>query len=473
MLRTRPLSTSTFRLTLAYLGLFSLSAASLLAIVYVASVRFMDRQTREIIEGEVGWLVQQHDDAGLEVLEAIVDERAAAEPNRRAMYLLADIGGRFLAGNLDRFPQASADDAGFMRFEVQVNQGGQPVAAAHSAVAKTVELAGGAVLLVGRDVQDTVGTLRLMRLAILIGLGVMLILGLVGGLIMSRWMLNRLERVNRTTARIIAGELGERIGTDGGGDEFDELAQNLNRMLERIERLLVSMRQVSDDIAHDLRTPLSRLRSRIEVALMGEPSPAEMRELLGATLHDADGLIETFNALLAIARAEAGAKHGEWERLDLAELARDVVELYEPLAEERGITLRLLAGREAGIFGHRQLVSQAIANLADNAIKYTPEGGTVTVTIQGTPTPSLQVADTGPGIPLEHREQAKQRFVRLDAQRTTPGSGLGLSLVDAVAKLHDAKLELAENSPRGLRALITFSPSPARMLAGTDRPLAA
>jgi signal transduction histidine kinase len=471
VLRTRLLSTSTFRLTLVYLGLFSLSAASILAVVYMASVGFMDRQTREIIEGEVAWLVEQHDDAGLEVLKAIVDERAAAEPNRRAMYLLADRQGNFLAGNLDRFPQGEADDAGFTRFEVQVTQGGEPLPAAHTAVAKTVELERGARLLVGRDVHDTVGTLRLMRLAILIGLGVMLVLGLLGGLIMSRWMLNRLERINRTTARIIAGELGERIGTDGAGDEFDELAQNLNRMLERIERLLVSMRQVSDDIAHDLRSPLTRLRSRIEVALMGEPAPAEMRELLGATLHDADRLIETFNALLAIARAEAGSKHGEWEPLDLAEVARDVVELYEPLAEERGITLRLLAGRTAAIFGHRQLIAQAIANLVDNAVKYTPEGGTVTVTIQGTATPSLQVADTGPGIPAAQREQAKQRFVRLDAQRSTPGSGLGLSLVDAVAKLHDARLELDDNGP-GLRATITFGRMPEGLLEARH-PLAA
>lgn len=463
MLRTKPLRTSTFRLTLVYLGLFSLSAALLLAIVYVASVRFMEQQARETIETEIAWLLEQYGGGRLGMLQTIVDERAAAEPNRRSMYLLAGPEGRVLAGNLDRAPAEPADADGFHRFEVQVSADGRQVAAAHWALAKMVELPDGAQLLVGRDVDENVRTQRQMRLAILIGVGAMLVLGLLGGLVMSRWMLNRLERINRATARIIAGELGQRIGTEGAGDEFDELAQNLNAMLERIERLLVSMRQVSDDIAHDLRTPLTRLRSRIEVALMGEPGPEEMRELLAATLHDADRLIETFNALLAIARAEAGAKHGEWERLDLAELARDVVELYEPLAEERGINLRVLAGGGAVIFGHRQLVAQAIANLTDNAIKYTPNGGTVTVATTGRPSPAILVTDTGPGIPPAQREQAKQRFVRLDAQRSSPGSGLGLSLVDAVAKLHEARLELGDNAP-GLQASIVFRAPPPELI---------
>jgi signal transduction histidine kinase len=459
VLRTRPLNSSTFRLTLAYLGLFSLSAATILAIVYMASMRFMERQTRETIEDEVAWLQEQYEGGRLDILKAIVDERAAAEPNRRAIYLLVDRNGRFLAGNLDRFPAEPVDGQLFTRFEVQVTEGGRRLASAHAAEAKIVELEQGARLLVGRDVHDNSRTQRLMRLAILIGLGVMVVLGLLGGLIMSRWMLNRIERINRATARIMTGDLSQRIGTDGAGDEFDELALNLNVMLERIERLLLSMRQVTDDIAHDLRTPLTRMRSRIEVALMSDLKPEETQELLAATLQDADRLIETFNALLAIARAEAGAQHGDWERLDLTELARDVVDLYEPLAEERGISLQLVAGKGAIILGHRQLVAQAIANVADNAVKYTPEGGIVTIVTSGTPTPTVIVTDTGPGIPAEQREQAKRRFVRLDAQRSTPGSGLGLSLVEAVARLHDARLELGDNAP-GLRVTLTFRPPP-------------
>ena len=459
MLRTKPLSSSTFRLTLAYLGLFSLSAATVLAIVYMAGVRFMERQIHETILEETSWFLEQYAGAKLDNLRQAVDERAAAEPNRRAIYLLADRDGRQLAGNLDRFPPTVSQGDGFSQFDVQVTERGQRLAIAHAALAHVVELKNGVRLLVGRDVNDNVQNERLMRLAILLGVGVMLILGLVGGLIMSRWMLARLERINRATARIIAGDLSQRIATEGANDEFDELARNLNAMLERIETLLLGMRQVSDDIAHDLRTPLTRMRSRIEVALMGDPDGADVQEVLSATLADADRLIETFNALLAIARAEAGTKQDDWDQVDLTALARDVIELYEPIAEERGITLRLLGGRGAVIKGHEQLVAQAIANLTDNAIKYTPEGGTVTLATTGTPLPAISITDTGPGIPAAQREQAKQRFVRLDAQRSTPGSGLGLSLVDAVAKLHGARLELGDAAP-GLRASIVFRQMP-------------
>jgi signal transduction histidine kinase len=473
VLRTRPLSTTTFRLTLAYLGLFSLSALTLLAVVYMVSMRFIDRQTREPIDDEITWMLETYERGGLEVLKTIVDERAAAEPNRRAMYLLVDRRGRFLAGNLDRVPPDIESNGAFSRFEVQVTEDGRRLPKAHVATAKTVTLDDGARLLVGRDVHDGVQIQRLMRMAILIGAGVMVVLGLGGGLIMSRWMLSRLERINRATAQIMTGDLAQRIRTEGAGDEFDELAQNLNAMLDRIERLLVGMRQVTDDIAHDLRTPLNRLRSRIEVALMGELKPDEGRELLEATMQDADRLIETFNALLNIARAEAGAQQTEWERIDLTDVARDVIELYEPLAEERGLSLQLTAANSgAVILGHRQLVAQAIANVTDNAIKYTPEGGRVTIITTAQPAPAVAVTDTGPGIPAELREQAKQRFVRLDAQRSTPGSGLGLSLVDAVAKLHEARLELADNRPGLAVSLIFRPPPPAEVEAPEARPTA-
>jgi signal transduction histidine kinase len=459
VLRTRPLSTTTFRLTLAYLGLFSLSALTLLAVVYMVSMRFIDRQTREPIDDELTWMLETYERGGLEVLKTIVDERAAAEPNRRAMYLLVDSRGRFLAGNLDRVPPDMESNGAFSRFEVQVTEDGRRLPKAHVATAKTVTLDDGARLLVGRDVHDGVQIQRLMRMAILIGAGVMVVLGLGGGLIMSRWMLSRLERINRATAQIMTGDLAQRIRTEGAGDEFDELAQNLNAMLDRIERLLVGMRQVTDDIAHDLRTPLTRLRSRIEVGLMHELDHAEARELLEATIRDADNLIETFNALLSIARAEAGGQRGEWEPIDLSELTHEVFELYEPLAEDKGAKLTLQTGTGVTTLGNRQLVAQAIANLADNAVKYAPEGGHVWLRTTAYPAPRIEVADDGPGIPEDQRERAKQRFVRLDATRTTPGSGLGLSLVDAVAKLHDARLELLDNQP-GLKVWLTFHPLP-------------
>ena len=460
MRRIRPLSTSTFRLTLAYLGLFSLSAAIILAVVYIVGARFVDRQLRDTINEEVVWLREQSSVSGLAGLRMLVAERAEAEPNRRAIFLMTDPAGHRIAGNLDGWPTVRPDAEGFVTFTVNVMEDGRRLPKQHDAKARVINLDGDFRLLVGRDINDLSQTQRQMRAAILLGVGMMVVLGLLGGLILSRWMLNRLERINRTTRRIMAGDLGQRIRIDGHDDEFDELALNVNAMLERIERLLVGMRQVSEDIAHDLRTPLSRMRSRIEVALMGAPSSDESRGLLEETLQDADRLIETFNALLAIARAEAGAQHADWERLDLAELAHDVAELYEPLAEERSINLRLELGKGAIIRCHRQLVAQAIANITDNAVKYTPPGGTVTLTTSARPIPSVTVGDSGPGIPAELREHAKQRFVRLDEQRSTPGSGLGLSLVEAVAKLHDAKLTLEDNGP-GLRVSLAFQPAPA------------
>ena len=460
MLRTRLLSTSTFRLTLLYLGVFSLSAVALLMGVYFLSARFMERQTLETIAGDVADLRDEASQHGILALGQTIAQRAASEPDRHSIYLLTDpSGSNRLAGNLERLPQDPVITDDIWRFSVEVRKRGpnrgDEAEEPHQAIAKLVSLRGGLLLLVGRDIEDKVHTQRLLRLAISLGGCAMLVLGLIGGYVLSRWMLHRLDVVNRTTAQIMAGDLARRIKVRGVDDEFDELGRNLNAMLERIERLLTGMRQVTDDIAHDLRTPLNRLRSRIEVALMGELESGETRELLEATLHDADGLIETFNALLNIARAETGALRSDYERFDLTEVGRDLFEMYEPLAEEKGITLTMDAHGPVMVEGHRQLVAQAIANLTDNAVKYTPAPGHVVVRTSAQPTPSISVEDDGPGIPAEERERAKDRFVRLDATRSTPGSGLGLSLVDAVATLHEARFELGDNAP-GLKARLAF-----------------
>jgi signal transduction histidine kinase len=329
---------------------------------------------------------------------------------------------------------------------------------------RTVEL-DDARLLVARDVEDKLRTQALLVNAIGLGSGLMLIFGVIGGFVMSRWMLTRIETINRTTAQIMAGDLGRRIEVEGSGDEFDALAANLNAMLERIERLMAGMREVTDNIAHDLRTPLSRIRSRLEVALMNEIDPAAARRLLEETVADAEGLIATFNALLSIARAEAGEQRANWEQVDLGELVQDIHELYEPLAEERDIRLEAECGEGLVVMGNRQMLAQALANLADNAIKYTPIGGRVTLVATEVARADenalmLQVSDSGPGIPLQFRAKALERFVRLDPDRSTPGNGLGLSLVDAVAKLHEATLELGDNQP-GLRVSLVFSARPA------------
>ncbi len=424
----------------------------------------MERQTEETIEAELQGLREQYRDLGIFGLGRIIAQRAAAETEMESIYLLIDDEGWTIAGNLDAWPEAEDLVTNRVRFAIEPSGSLGP----RRFLGRTVEL-DDARLLVARDVEDKLRTQALLVNAIGLGSGLMLIFGVIGGFVMSRWMLSRIETINRTTEQIMEGDLGRRITVEGSGDEFDELASNLNAMLERIERLMAGMREVTDNIAHDLRTPLSRLRSRLEVALMNEIDPATARRLLEETVADAEGLIATFNALLSIARAEAGEQRASWEQVDLGLLVQDIQELYEPLAEEREIELCAIADPEVVVMGNRQMLAQALVNLADNAIKYSPEGGRVTLqathlATAGRPAPLLRVADTGPGIPPELRTKALERFVRLDPDRSTPGNGLGLSLVNAVAQLHNATLELADNQP-GLEVSLVFAAPPAARTA--------
>ena len=420
----------------------------------------MERQTEETIEAELTGLREQYRDLGIFGLGRIIAQRAAAETEMDSVYLLIDDEGWVIAGNLNAWPETEDPLTNRARFAIEFKGSLGP----RRFLGRTVEL-DDARLLVARDVEDKLRTQALLVNAIGLGSGLMLIFGVIGGFVMSRWMLTRIETINHTTAQIMAGDLGRRIEVEGSGDEFDALAANLNAMLERIERLMAGMREVTDNIAHDLRTPLSRIRSRLEVALMNEIDPAAARRLLEETVADAEGLIATFNALLSIARAEAGEQRANWEQVDLGELVQDIQELYEPLAEERDIRLEADCGDGLVVMGNRQMLAQALANLADNAIKYTPIGGRVTLVAAEVARADenalmLQVSDSGPGIPLQFRAKALERFVRLDPDRSTPGNGLGLSLVDAVAKLHDATLELGDNQP-GLRVSLVFNARPA------------
>jgi signal transduction histidine kinase len=249
----------------------------------------------------------------------------------------------------------------------------------------------------------------------------------------------------------------------GTGDEFDRLGSSLNAMLERIEGLMRGLKEVSDNIAHDLKTPLTRLRNRAEEALRTAKTEDDWRGALEDTIAEADGLIETFNALLMIARSEAGRVDGEMTELDAAEVVQTVGELYDPVAEEKGAALVVDAPAPMPVCGNRELIGQALANLVDNALKYgVPEGADAAspppITLAARAVPGgveLSVADRGPGIPAEDRERAIERFVRLESSRSRPGSGLGLSLASAVARLHGGTLALADNEP-GLKVVITL-----------------
>ena len=284
-----------------------------------------------------------------------------------------------------------------------------------------------------------------------------LLLALVAGLAMARHWLSSVDSVNKTAGEIMQGDMSRRVPVRGTDDELDRLARNLNAMLDRIEALMTGLRQVTDNIAHDLRSPLNRLRSRLEVTLMDDPEKAVYREALSDTMREADDLLKTFNALLLIGEAEAGLERSSLEHVDLSQRLADVAELYEPAAEAEGLDLKIAIADGLFVRGNPSLISQAFVNLLDNALKYAPGGGTISIKagLGEKGAPWVVVADTGPGIPELDRQRVLDRFVRLEGSRSTPGSGLGLALVSAVAKLHGAQLELDDNKP-GLIVRLSF-----------------
>ena len=318
--------------------------------------------------------------------------------------------------------------------------------------------------MVGRDLDERERLYNIVLAAGRWSIAIVIVLGLAGGLFVTRRVLRRVDAMTETTRTIMHGDLGGRLPVAGTGDELDRLGENLSVMLERIEALMRGLKEVSDNIAHDLKTPLTRLQNRAEQALRSAKNESEYRAALEGTIEESDGLIRTFNALLMIARAESGQARDDMSEFDAAEIAHDIGELYEPLAEEKGIALKVDAETPVPLTGNRELISQALANLVDNAIKYGAPGGAavngaaaeilVTATGEGDRI-MLAVADSGGGIPAADRGRAVERFVRLEQSRSLPGSGLGLSLASAVARLHGGELKLEDNHP-GLKTVISL-----------------
>ncbi len=445
--------TTAFRLALIYLLLFAISAFALIAFIYWNTARFMANQTDETVIAEVQGLDDQYGLTGLEGLRQTISERSQQGGN--GVYLLADPQYGYIAGNLSVWPDVPMSPRSWLDFTYKRASFGE--AEPRAARAMYFPLRGGFHLLVGRDVHERRQIENQIQNSLVWAAGITLALGLIGGLVMSRNVTRRLDVINRTSRDIINGDLTRRVPLSGADDEFDELSTNLNDMLDQIERLMSGMTEVADNIAHDLRTPLNRLRSRLEVTLMKPASEQEYREALEGAISEADGLIATFNSLLLIARAETGEARENFEVADLKPIVIDIAELYEPLAEAKRISLKAIAAKSAEIMGDRGLISQALANLVDNAIKYTPEGGAVGITLNTAGDEAvLEVRDDGPGIPASEREHVLRRFVRLEESRNEPGSGLGLSLVAAVARLHDARIELDDARP-GLITRLRFT----------------
>ncbi len=464
-MRTKPgiFRTQAFRIVLVYVLLFAFSVTALLFFTYWNTRRTLDAQTDQIIEAEITGLQEEYQHFGLQGLAETV--RARSLHGNQSLYLLSDSLQHSVAGNLDSWPQISGSTGQMVEFDFERPIDGK--LEARRARGRVFELPGGFALLVAQDVHDRYLTERMFTTTLPWTVLLILVLGTAGGALMSRNMLRRLDTINRTSGEIIAGDFTRRVPLNGSGDEFDALAENLNRMLDRIERLMRGLREVTDSVAHDLRTPLNRLRNRLEELVARLNASGAQADEIERAIAETDQLIGTFNALLLIAETDAGTTRAAMAALDLGGVAADVVELYEPLAEESNVALVLMPGANVFIEGNRSLIAQALANLVDNAIKYTPAGGKVqirtAVTGQGV---ELSVSDSGPGIPPADRQRVTERFVRLEASRNSPGTGLGLSLVMAVAHFHRAELVLEDNIPTGLKAVLRFPRTAIRSLPG-------
>lgn len=452
----RLLKTTTFRFALLYTAVFACSVGALFAFVFINTNIFAERQIEAAIQAEVQGFQETYRREGLGGLRLAINRRV--DPNIRTdgIYLLVDAMGSRVAGNLTAWPRDTESDDLWINFSILEMQSAE--ASTADVRALQFRLSGGYELLVGRDIRVARDFRQQLLRSLNIGLGLTVAIGVIGGFLFSRSIMGRVERITKICRRIMRGDLSQRVEGAGQDDELSRLSDSINEMLDQIERLMNGLREVSDNVAHDLRTPLNRLRSHLETALH-EAAESSEKDRLEAAIAEADGLLATFAALLRIARAEASLARS-FKKIDLGTVAEDVVDLYQPLAEEKGVQFEVSIDHGAQSWGDANLVAQALANLTDNAIKFTPENGTATIIVaieNGQST--FSVADTGPGIPPEYREKVFDRLFRLDASRNTPGSGLGLSLVGAVARSHAIQVALSDNEP-GLRVKMTFPSLP-------------
>ena len=459
--------TSTVRLTATFILIFSLFAILLLAFITWQSSVQIQRQQADAIDSEMRILQRIDATQGIRAL-AFALERISRAPGP-GVYYLGDATGQYLLGNVSDIPADVLIQPGSYSFDYQranpFLESSSETDAANGervrsgvAVVRSVVLSNGMRLVVGRDVAERRGFSAIIVQSFLLGVLGIILFSLVAGGITARRVLRRIDTIRDTSTKIMSGNLSERVPVTRRNDEFDGLATNLNAMLDRIEQLLQGLKEVTDNVAHDLKTPLTRLRNQAESALREGASDEARQQALETTIAESDRLIQTFNALLMIARAEAGAPSGALADVDVSAVVADVAELYGPVAEDEGIVVETAITESVHLRGNRELIGQAMVNLLENAVKYAkPEGegqGRITVGLrQHDGRVLIEVADNGPGIPEADRKRVLERFVRLEKSRSEPGSGLGLSLVDAVARLHGGEFRIEDNAP-GVRAVI-------------------
>ncbi|WP_274629659.1 sensor histidine kinase [Arvimicrobium flavum] len=469
------LRTTAARLSALYLLLFAICAVVLVFYMTSLSARMLAAQTMDTINEEVADLGRSYQRGGLPLLVRTI-ERRARQPGAN-LYLIADANGRILSGNVENIQPGVLETNGWTEIPFRYQRYGEGAEreaipdntfpaprvdqrASHDAMALVLRLPNQMIILVGRDLGEPQRFRAVVRQSLMIALGMMGLGGLLIWFLVGRRALKHIDKVSEASRRIMGGDLSGRLPVTGAGDEFDRLSENLNAMLARIASLNEGLRQVSDNIAHDLKTPLTRLRNRAEAALASKAEPDEYRAALEQTITESDQLIKTFNAILMISRLEAGYSAEQTTSVDLSVAVRDVIELYEPAAEEMGVKLEAAVAEGLVIEGNRELLAQALSNIVDNALKYASGNGRqahVKVALaRDADDIRLTVTDDGPGIPdAVDRNRVTERFVRLEKSRSQPGSGLGLSLTKAVMKYHGGRLDLLPADP-GLSVVMSF-----------------
>jgi len=455
VLLAKTLTSTTFRQALIAIGVFGVIASAILSYVYLSTSSYVRSRSDRAIMTEYFNLQDAYERSGRDGLIALIQRRIADKSFADTVYILVDPSSAALAGNLKAWPSTVTAASGWTEFRAS-----EPMADATSRPLLRAMLGtfpSGDRLLVGMDISDFDSFTDQIKKAVLLFVALIFVVAGVASILVTRRTVGRIEAINATSRAIMLSGLDKRIPLRGSNDEWDRVAENLNLMLDRIETLMGEVKQMSDNVAHDLRTPLTRMRGRLEKAYHGQRIGEDDQLLIGDTIADLDAVLRIFSSITRIAQIEAQARKGAFRTVNLVEIAGEVVELYDAAAEQDGTRLAVIGDREVLVTGDRDLIFDAIANLVDNAIKHGRKGGQVVVAneiVEGRPV--VSITDDGPGIPADEYEQVFKRFYRLEHSRYTPGNGLGLSLVAAVARLHGARIEMLDNSP-GLKLKFWFS----------------